>query len=134
MKKAGILVVAFLTLFSFACGGGDGGNGGNGDDTPTPEVQATLIQVTSVDYSFDPEVIELKIGQPYQIQLLNQGEKSHRLDISASWTTPIQLFAAAGKESEVSQVIIPDTLGEFACNDKFYGARFQMVCSIVVIP
>ena len=127
MKKAGILVVAFLSLFSFACGGGDGGNG---NDTPTPEVQATLIQVIAVDYEFNPQVIELKVGQPYQIQLVNQGERSHRLDI-AKFT--MQLFAAAGGESQVSQVVIPDAPGEYDCLDKLYGASKNMYCKLVLV-
>ena len=129
MNKARILTVTLVGLFTVACGGG--GNGGS-VATPTLEVQATLVQITALEgYKFEPEVIELKVGQPYQIQFLNRADIFHRLDVNA-WG--IQFPAKAGEDSKISEVFIPQTPGDYPCIDKLYAARYGMFCKLTVVP
>ena len=130
MNKAGILIVTLVSLFSLACGGETATP--TPTPSPTPEVPATLVQITAVEgYKFEPAAIELKVGQPYQVQFLNRADRFHRLDIGA-WG--IQFPAKAGEDSKISDVFIPETPGEYTCIDKLYAARYGMFCKLTVVP
>ncbi|QIA26466.1 hypothetical protein DYI95_001975 [Thermaerobacter sp. PB12/4term] len=82
MKRArrSLLVVAALMLLALpvlaACGGGGGGgNEGNGGD----QAAGNKITVTAQNMSFDQTEINLKKGQTYTIELVNNDSVQHDL-------------------------------------------------------
>ncbi len=146
MKKAWILaVVGTLALFFVACGGGGGTTGGGSTPTvssqtptggsKTPTVVVTvgeLVQITGTpDFTLTPNILEMKVGKGYKVQLLNRGNNSYRLRIPR-WD--VMLFAVAGADSEVSKAFIPDTPGDFDCFEEFNAARHDMRCTVRVSP
>ncbi len=135
MRKVWFLIVGLIGMLILACGGGGDGGGGTtptpAKATPTAVTEGTLIQMTAVNYEFTPPTIEMKVGQPYKIQMLNRGTSSFRLRIPR-WD--VMLFAPAGADSEVSKVFVPDTPGDYECFEEFNAARHDRRCTARVLP
>lgn len=97
MKRS--LVFGFLTaLFALllaACG------------APTPE--PVTITMNMSEYAFDPNTIEVKVGQQVTLEMVNQGLLAHEImfgrDVMMMNNRPsgyqMDMFAAAGIEPEV---------------------------------
>ena len=135
MRKAGILVaLGIVALLFVACGGSGGGETPtSASQSPTAVVgEGELIQVTgTTEFTLEPSIVELKVGQGYRFQLLNRGDKSYRFRVPR-WD--IMLFAQADKDSDVSKVFVPDTAGDFDCFEEFNAAQQNMRCTVRVSP
>ena len=133
MKKAGFLVVAFMTLFTLACGGGDGGGDGGGAATPTVvEEEATLLRITLTEWALEPEIVEMKVGQPYRIQLLNRTTGSSGRLRMGRWD--LFVFALAGEDSELSRIFTPEAAGDYSCTELLNAAKHGVSCTARVVP
>ncbi|GAB6875439.1 cupredoxin domain-containing protein [Thermaerobacter litoralis] len=111
MKRArrSLLVLVALMLVALpvlaACGGGGGGgNEGNGD-----QAAGNKITVTAQSLSFDKTEINLKKGQTYTIELVNNDSVQHdlvseQLDLEIPLTDP-------GKSNSVE--FTPQQTGDF---------------------
>ncbi|HEY8552415.1 MAG TPA: cupredoxin domain-containing protein [Thermaerobacter sp.] len=85
MKRArrSLLVAVALMLLALpvlaACGGGGGEGGGNGGNGDQAAGGGNKITVTAQNMSFDTTEINLKKGQTYTIELVNNDSVQHDL-------------------------------------------------------
>lgn len=97
-KWLALLPAAFIALGSVACGGGDEADGG---DAPAPAATTaaadgggggvtgeaeTEIVVLAKDNFFEPDQLEIPVGQAVTITLKNEGAAIHNMHVLSSET------------------------------------------------
>ncbi len=133
MRISAILILAVLTILLLGCGGGSDGADATVKKTSAVESQGDTQVINIVgkaDFTLDPNVFELKIGQPYQITFDNQGTRSFKFRIPR-WD--ISLFVRKDGEPASSDVFVPKVPGTYDCFEDFFAAREKMDCDLTVV-
>lgn len=87
MRGNGWILAAMAAAFVTACATPDDefGSPGDGYIADTPEIanaadwaRAERVVVELAEYSFSPETLRFREGQPYALMLMNSGAKPHR--------------------------------------------------------
>jgi plastocyanin len=81
---ASVLVVPALLLLSVACGGDDDDDGAAADAptaAPTATAAPTVLNVATLDNSFNPATSSARAGQKVTVNVKNDGQRPHSFTI-----------------------------------------------------
>jgi plastocyanin len=110
-----------LTLALVGCGGmadmemgthmgaddAHGGHGEHGEGLP-PIEGAPEIRIVATEFGYEPSTLNLKLGEPVNIVLVNEGSLPHDLDVPE---VGFHIHAEGGETTTVG--LTPDKTGEF---------------------
>ena len=78
--SSGLMALATGIIASGACGG-DEKNGGGEIASPTASAAAETLLVELDDFYFEPEVMQGKLGQTFEVTAFSEGQQTHTLTI-----------------------------------------------------
>lgn len=100
MKRRSVYWLAVLALLAVpvlaACGGGGGGGGSSAADAQK------LVMGGTDEFSFDPNVLNAKVGEALKLNVVNEGTVVHDFVIESTGTTSGELAAGESKVIEVT--------------------------------
>ncbi|MGH2754743.1 MAG: cupredoxin domain-containing protein, partial [Actinomycetota bacterium] len=122
-----LIMLCAVVLMATACGGGDDAGDGSGDggDEGGNGGAATAVTVTAIDFSFDPDSVEVEPGAEAEITLQNDGEAPHSFTVDDG---DFEVEAEAG-DSASGTFTAPDEDATLGFHCKFHP---QMTGEIVV--
>jgi len=111
------LLLTVLVLSIAACSNDDNESGG-AEETPQPET--VDVEVTIEDFSFDPAVIDINLGDEIAVELANDGDEKHTFTVSEFF---VDEELASGEDTDVS--FTPNEPGEFTFFCRFHPNEMQ---------
>lgn len=110
MTKLRIAAALAATVLLVSACGSDEDAGSNGG---APEDSGTTIEVTAVDFAFEPSSVSLDAGEEVTIRLENSGDAPHTLTAE---DLEVDIQTQAGGDSEITITAPEDGTYPFVCS------------------
>jgi uncharacterized cupredoxin-like copper-binding protein len=110
-----VVLLAAAGVFTGACGGGSDDDEGGTADTKASGAETPAgpsIEVSGKEFSFTPNTLTLKAGQPQKVVLKNTGTIEHDLTVSDA---AFKLTVQAGKSGDKALTIDKPGTYKFIC-------------------
>ena len=111
-----LLIAAGLTVA--ACSDDDAIQPGSSQETQPPET--VNVEITIEDFSFDPAVIDIRLGDEIALELANDGEEKHNFTVNEFF---VDKDLSSGEDADLS--FTPNEPGEFTFFCRFHPDRMQ---------
>jgi len=91
-----------------------------GSDQPGEQGETVDIEMTIEDFSFDPSVIDIDLGDEISLELANDGDATHTFTVSEFL---VEEELASGEDADLS--FTPNEPGEFTFFCRFHPDEMQ---------